>query len=171
MKKTLLLVLVASFLVAAKGDSTFNGHGLSFLVPKGWKIKSVKDFGTHHIIDVRKRGFSSSGLAVITVFHEEMDAEVVLYEMLSSFGEVALYKNFTYTEAMVMPYGSHDAVAALFGMTVFTIPHTGILYAFQKNGKTLCIVQQEADEDHEKNAAGFKAIQENFAVAVGEKRI
>ncbi|MCH8553598.1 MAG: hypothetical protein LAT76_00435 [Schleiferiaceae bacterium] len=171
MKKTVLLVLVAAFLIAAKGDSTFSGHGLSFLVPKGWKIKSVKDFGTHQIIDVRKRGLSSSGLVVITVFHEAMDAEAVLYEMLSSFGEVALYKNFTYTETLPMAYGSHDAVAALFGMTVFTVPHTGVIYAFQKNDKTLCIVQQEADEDTEKNAAGFKAIQERFEVAVGDKRI
>ena len=169
MKRPLLFLLVASFLLAAKSDRLFRAHGISFIIPKEWKMKKVKDLETHHSIDVRKRGFNSSGLVLITVFHQELDPEETLYHMLVAFGDVALYRNFAYTETAAVQYGKHEAVAAKFSMTILTIPHSCIIYSFQKNGKTFCILHQEADEDSQKNAPGFKSIEESFEVALTGK--
>ena len=162
------VVLVALLLVVcAKTTSqerTFNQFGISFTCPSGWEIEEDAEDEGYYQINVEKSGLNSSGIVSIIVMENEMDLIDYISIYKESISSQSLYKQLKMDDVIVANYGQYAGVSSHYTANILRLPHEGRMYAFQSNGKLIYVLEQEAVEDKEKNAAGFQTIRESLKV-------
>jgi hypothetical protein len=160
------------FLLAACSNTPekpVSKFGISFTCPAGWAVDESEDDAEDvgYYISVEKKGFGASGLFTVVIINAEED----LAENLEHYQEIldsqALYADLKFQPITEDPYGKYQGIHSSYTTNVMTVPHEGHIYVFSDNGKTVCIVEQEATEDKAKNAPGFKTLKETFIINDG----
>ncbi|GHT79051.1 hypothetical protein FACS189464_3490 [Bacteroidia bacterium] len=166
--KRVSLVIIAAVLLSAcatSPETAFKQFGLSFTCPAGWTVGETEDYGNGCYLSVEKNGFNSSGLVTVTKVDEEYDE---LTDFLSVYREgleeSPAFSQLQFGKATTVRYGSYQGIAISYSAKALTVAHKGRIVAFSVNGKSVCIIEQGADEDKDKNKAGFKTIEDSFTV-------
>ena len=137
-------------------------YGVSFNCPSGWVVKETEDYGTAKYISIEKKGINSSGLVTMSFTEEEYELDEYLQLFQESFLEQKVLKNLVFQKANEAYYGKYKGIVSTFTFETMSIKHEGKIYVFHENVITMCIVHQEALEDHNKNLRGFETIKESF---------
>ena len=168
MKRISLITIFAVLLSACSTspETPFSQFGLSFTCPAGWRVSETEDYGNGWYLSVEKSGFNSSGVLTVGKVDEEYEE---LTEFLSVYKEgleeSPVFSQLKFEKVTKVRYGNYQGIATCYTAKVLTIAHEGRIVAFSANGKTVCIIEQEATEDKNKNKAGFKTIEDSFSIS------
>lgn len=162
------VVLLCVFTIVLSGcfksaEYSVESNGIAFTCPSGWEVSDTEDYGGTYTLTIEKNGFSESGLVSILWLEEEADPMYYLELMQEILNEDPL-ANFTHQKTIESKYGNYDVTIAEYTMKCLNVPHQGRIIVFSDNGKTVCLVEQGANEDKKKNASGFKQIEESFSL-------
>lgn len=163
MKKILILCFIATTLsCSGSKDIPVGVFDLFFTCPAEWKVTEKEDYGDSKYISIEKSGLSESGLVMITYTDEELELLEYLDIYRDSFREQKTLSGVVFGEVKMDHYGQYKGVVCEYTVSIMSIPHEGRFYVFHANGKTVCITEQEATEDKEKNIYGFEKIKETL---------
>jgi hypothetical protein len=155
---------VICFSCAEQKSTNVDVYGVSFTCPSGWKVSETEDYGTAKYISIEKKGVNSSGLVTMSFTEEDYELEEYLQLFQESFLEQKVLKNLVFQKANEANYGKYKGIVSNFTFETMSIKHVGKMCIFQKNGITMCLVNQEAVEDHKQNLLGFETIEESFNI-------
>ncbi|MDR0844319.1 MAG: nitroreductase family protein [Tannerella sp.] len=146
-------------------ETPFNQFGLSFTCPAGWKVSDTEDYGNGCYLFVEKTGINTSGVLTVGMVEVEYDE---LTEYLSVYRELLesqpMFSQLKFEKVTEGSYGNYQGIVTRYTANVLTLAHEGRIAVFSANGKTICIIEQEATEDKNKNKTEFKTIEDSFSV-------
>lgn len=156
----LLLILLAC---SGSKETPADVYDLSFTCPAGWTVSEQEDYGDSKYLSIEKKGFTSSGIVMITYANEEFELTDYLDIHKESYKEQKIFSNIAFNKVKDAPYGQYEGITTDYKVSVMSVAHVGRMYVFHANGKTICVTEQEAVEDSTKNKAGFNKIRETFS--------
>lgn len=163
MKKILILCFIATTLsCSGSKDIPVGVFDLFFTCPAEWKVTEKEDYGDSKYICIEKDGLNESGLVMITYSDEEFELPEYMDIYRDLFKEQMALSETVFDEIKMDYYGQHKSLVCDYTVSIMSIPHEGRFYAFHANGKTVCITEQEATEDKDKNKYGFEKIKETL---------
>lgn len=172
MKRILLsFIVLAAALLSGCGESKpshFDKRGVSFTLPEKWEI--TDEYETEYdgyAVVIERQGLDESGMLTLlwaSTKDNRDDTEWLIEEYHIEMFDRLMDNDFEFTDVPETKYGSYDASACKYVGNIITLPHSGTIYTIETDDTMLCVTVQEADEDHEKNAPGFKAIEESFKI-------
>jgi hypothetical protein len=163
MKKAFLFLFVICFACAEQKSTHIDKYGVSFDCPSGWKVTETEDYGAVKYINIEKQGISASGLVNMSFTEDDFELDEYLQFFQESLREQKVMKNLVIQKANEAYYGKYKGIVSSYTFESMSIKHEGKMYVFHENGITMCLVQQEAIEDHEKNLQGFEIIKESLS--------
>jgi len=161
-KKVFILLSMICFSCAEQKSTTVEIYGVSFNCPSGWKVTETEDYGPAKYISIEKKGSNSSGIVTMCFTEEDYELDEYLHIFQESYLEQEILNKLTFQKAKEAHYGEHKGIVSTYTFETMSIKHEGQMYVFQKNGITMCLVHQEALEDHKVNLYGFEIIEESF---------
>ena len=172
MKKVILILFVVCFSClfvvcfscAEEKSDYVNIYGISFKCPPEWKVSNTEDRGAGKFISIEKNGAGSSGLVTMTFTRENFEPAEYLRHMQASFLRQKGFEGLVFQPARETYYGKHKGITSSYAVDVMSIMHAGEMYVFRENGITMCVVHQEATEDHKENLQGFETIKESLSL-------
>jgi len=172
--------VVAVLLASAVSAGTFLSHrtaaqttltifqksGVRFTVPQGWKITDEESGEGSFYVACEKTGFGQSGLVTVVCFEETRTLDAVLDQYAGILSKSTLLKasKLHFEKTAPATYGTYKGLARRYTAKLLGMPHRGTMTAFHAYGLSIVVVEQEAEEDAETNAAGFRALAESFRV-------
>jgi hypothetical protein len=165
-KFSIVLSLFALILCACTEtrDTPAEYYGVSFICPAGWTVSETEDYGDSQYICVEKKGFSSSGIVTITSQNEEYELEEYLQIQINALKEQAVFSNLKFQSPTECVFGKYSGIGCKYTASVMRLLHSGSIQIFNANGKTVCVVLQEAIEDAKANKYGFEKIRESLTI-------
>ena len=167
MKPFIRLFLTFSFFFLANAvqaqKASFDQWGIAFDFPKDWKVTDQEDFGgNNYYLAVEKNGNDASGLFMITITPNKIDLE----EHIKSFQEnISASIPGAKTGAVKSgSFGSYTGAMSDYTFSLLGIDHQAVMYCFYVNDKTVLVVTQEANEDHNENEQGFEQIEKSLRI-------
>jgi hypothetical protein len=167
MKKiNIVLSLFALILCACTEgkDVRVEYYGASFICPAGWSVSETEDYGDYQYICVEKKGFDSSGIVTIFLTNEEYELEEYLQNQINALKERAEFSNLQSQNPTKCVFGKYSGIGCKYSASVMLLPLRGSVQIFNANGKTVCILLQEALEDAKANKHGFETIRESLTI-------
>ena len=170
---SLLVIVTLLFIGACKSkeaqkENVYGKHGITFVVPDGWKITTDEAIAeTGRLIHCERQGADESGLASIAIVDSGVDLEnLVVQTMLDSKASFErMGGSFNAGRPMTGDLNGYKSVSASYTTAVQNMAHTGHVYAFSACNKTILMTLQEADEDHKDNEAGMEKIKKTIKCA------
>lgn len=141
----------------------FNGHGVQFTIPAGWKAEgSLSSAGDR--ISVEKKGLGSSALLSISALNQNLDVEETLQRFIDAFEQNAIYERADFSPIREEAFGSYNALASSFSFRLFTIDFEGQLCCFSAAEKTIVVMKQVATEDEAATRQGYALIEKTLRI-------
>lgn len=155
------LLLTCSF----KELDKFSQDGISFNVPADWSITDREDLeGEGYYMSCEKSGSDASGLVTVTWVKDIIPLEENAATYVNALKEDFTKRNasFRFDPAVKATYSNNQCTRINYTMKLSQLPQHGTINCFHLCGKTVVVIEQEADEDAEKNRAGFREIEKSF---------
>ncbi len=166
MKNFLYFVLILIFLSSCKEtpETKFKKDGISLTCPKGWAITEEEKVDDGYYLAIEKDGIYSSGIVTISWANNDVDLSVWLELIKQEFVSNPVYKNsdLEFSENFETNYNGINSISVKFTATILKLKHEGMLHVFNKNGKSVFVLEQVAVDDKIKNKNGFKIIEQSF---------
>ena len=162
LKRVFLILLVICCSCSEQKSIPVDIYGVSFNYFAGWEVTDMEDYGVAKYICVEKKGDTASGVVTLSFIKEEYKLEDYLQLFQESLLEQTVMENLVFQEANEAYYGKYKGIVSAYTCETQSIKHEGKIYVFYKNGITMCVVCQEAVEDHNENLQGFKTIEESL---------
>ena len=165
MRKALSVLIVLMLCLSCTKQKSMDMliYGVSFTCPAGWEVTDTGHDGTTAYVCIEKKGFSSSGLVVMSFTDEDFELDKYLRLTQESFKEHHAFTGIVFQPAVEANYGKYKGIASAYTFKIGTLKHEGKIHVFQENGITMALVHQEAIEDHQKNLSGFEIIEESLS--------
>lgn len=171
--KTYISVLITVFFLACNTQVDegkkilFNKHGISFTCPKDWKVTD-EDYSEdgYYSLSIERRGFDESGIVNVVWFDYEIDLLESVETLKEGMTEETIYKysDLEMEKMSKLSYNGQETLGFKYKASIIGVKHTGVIHTFNKDGKTVWLIVQEATEDSKKNKSGFKTIEDSFQV-------
>ncbi|MDR1459795.1 MAG: hypothetical protein LBI60_06245 [Bacteroidales bacterium] len=160
----LALILGACGIKEKGNDTPVEYYNVSFVCPAGWEVSDSNDYGASQSITVEKIGSDASGICIITLIDAESELDSYLQNFIDATKEQEVYSNLKFTDTKKVAYGQYEGLVAEYTASVLSLPHEGYIYVFHANGRSVCVLLQEATEDIKINESGFKKLRESFTI-------
>jgi len=172
--KTMFVAIICGIMFSCGGGTRGGGndnslkehadiYGVSFQYPSGWEVSKTEEFGAIKYISIEKKGLASSGLVTMSFTEEDYELDEYLQLFQESLLAQKNLKNMVFQKANEACYGKYKGIVSSYTFETLSIKHEGKMYIFNENGTTMCLIEQEAVEDHKKNLRGFEAIRESLS--------
>lgn len=166
-KYSLIPALLIGFLLICsfKAAETFSRSGISFNIPNDWTITELEKLDEEsYYLSCEKSGSNASGLVTMTWMSSEMGTEETVQHFANELKKTYKEQNADPRMSAVMKgiYQTYQCARVTYSLKLMGTPHRGTISCFQLCGKTITILEQEADEDAAENAPGFKTIEQSF---------
>jgi len=168
MRRFISLLIVTIFCSCSKEikEKNYISKDLEIDFPVGWKITDQEDFGAGKYFAIEKNGFNSSGVVTISFVESDRDLKewinLNIKELKSNF--ILKKANVKFDKIIKTKFQNIDALSSGYTLKLLGVDHSGIIYAFSKNGKVFAFMQQGADEDSDDNEEGFIHLQNNLII-------
>jgi len=165
-KTFLFSLFLTTFLACTKtieGDP-YTGHGISLMIPKGWKQKEAPIPEVGMFITVEKEGDDESGIFSIGVLDEKVSINeqmnMMKERMQQSMSISGVTVNYTATKSET--FNGIKTLSCTFDYTNEALSFDGELRAFHCGEKTIYILIQEEAGDKARNAEGLHILNSSF---------
>jgi hypothetical protein len=168
MKQALFSLLIFCFFIASKtsAQTNFEKDGIKLTCPSGWKITEEEDLnGAGYYLAIEKNGLNSSGTFILVWINDTQEPKDFLEsykDQLKSNPDLD-EANLIFSTESIKAFNGIRAISMSYSLALFEVKHKGIIYAFNANKKTICLVKQEALEDEADNRVGFNIIEKSFS--------
>ncbi|WDF45199.1 hypothetical protein PQ459_09840 [Chryseobacterium sp. KACC 21268] len=168
MRYFISLLLVTIFCSCSKEikEKNYTDKDLEIDLPVGWTISDQEDFGTGKYFAIEKNGFNSSGVVTISFVESDRNLEewieMNMDELKSSF--ILKKADVKFGKIIQTKFQNMDALSSEYRLNLLGVGHSGVIYAFSKNGRVFAFMQQGADEDSDDNESGFAHLQSNLII-------
>gem|GEM_PF-1701188 len=173
MKKTIAIFASIAFIAfialtagsCSQSKSTrVDMYGVAFDCPAGWKITDTSDMKKAAYITIEKDGFGSNGLVTVVLRDQVPQLSDFLEFNQNSLREQENLANIEFGDSREAVYGKYKGIASSYSSKNMSLTDQGNIYIFDAKGKTICVIEEEAAEDHDRNQRGFKDIMNSFTV-------
>ena len=157
----LVFILIGINSCTEKKNTHVDIYGISFDCPAGWKVKETQDYGAVKYVCIN--GATSNALLTMSFSDSDFELEEYLEIFKESFMENG-FKNMVFKQTVEGDYGKYKGIVSSYTFNVIDIEHEGQIYVFKENGIIMCLLKQEATEDHKKNLSGFEIIMNSLTL-------
>lgn len=164
--KLTLFTLILITLISCKSTSPekpYEKDGISFIAPAGWKITGEEDIEGGAFLHLEKDGFNDSGLVSVSWVYGDLGAKRFMEIQKEELQQNAMLQKLTFSPIPNAKFNGKEAIGVSYTFEVLQLPHTGYIYTFDASDRTICVLKQEADEDHDKNKDGFAKFENTFS--------
>lgn len=166
--RLIVLLVLSSFLLSCSGpkEKVYEKNGISFSYPGNWGVKEDIDYGDgSYYLSIERKGYDESGLVVFAWVKSDVESSIeeMLEASLDFLRESDVIENLVISPVTPVTLNGISGIYVSYTMSIQGImPHTGKFYLLENENWKVSFLQQEADEDAEKNKAGFKLIESTF---------
>ncbi len=143
-------------------DKPVKYHEVSFICPAGWKVADKNSYGTSRYIGIEKVGNDSSGILTMNFSKIDFNPEEILETLQNALRDQPSLSNLVFNDVKEAYYGVYRGISSAYTFEVDSFQSRGEIFAFEENGTTLAIMQQEAIEDQSLNYEGFEKIKRSL---------
>lgn len=160
-----LLLLVGSC-DTHKKDWKFSKDAVSFTGSGDWYINKANKLagGNGYYVSVRKSGWGSSGLFIITWINVEADKVLYMSNMEKNFKSKKILNDVVFDPIVEEEFAGNKGISSTFRLSSIGVKHQGKIYIFSKDGKTYCVTMQEALKDINENEEGYSLINSTIRI-------